>query len=302
MRALILAASIALVPAQLQFLPAVTSSVEVKDESRKFEVHANAICPFANRATFAAGFMDEVPEIKSQPTSGEVNIAEKCGVECLQQWGAFSNMSVGEIKSLKENYVMSINPKGEVPALRTANGDIIVESEIVAEFLDHFSTRASLVPSEPVLAAKVRLAMKRFNDVIGACYRLLLNQDPAADFELAATIKSNLETFATALDTTSDFCVSDKPTLADVHCGPFLWRFSHLLPYYRGYDLFTGVPGKLKMLLSKIEALPELHKLNPISAEQIIEAYEGYSNGKIMAESPKPGAVWAGRGRSEMGK
>lgn len=267
----------------------------------KLELYTNRICPFAHRAAFAAGLLGLKPEIKYTPTSGEVKQAKLVGVECLPN-DCFKSMSPDDINTLKENYIKSINATGEVPSLKTEKGDIFVESEICAEFLDHMSTQASLVPADPVLAAKVRLAMKFFNDVVMACYGLLLNQDPAADAEKAAAIQTKLERFAGVLDTKTAFCVSDQPTLADVHCGPFLWRFNILLPHYRGYDLFKGVPVKVKELLAKIEALPELHVLTPISPEELKSAYEAYAHGRKMADEPKLGAVWAGRGKSEFGK
>ena len=47
-------------------------------------------------------------------------------------------------------------------------GDIITESEILAEYFDMSSQTSTpkLVPSDPVKASHMRLAMKKFNDVV----------------------------------------------------------------------------------------------------------------------------------------
>jgi len=144
--------------------------------------------------------------------------------------------------------------------------------------------------------------MKKFNDVVGCCYGLLTNQDPSLDAEKAAALKTRLEKFAEVLDADKDFCVSDKPSLADVHCGPFLWRFSLLLPHYRSYDLFEGLPEKLQKLKNNIVALPAFQKLTPITDEDIISSYKSYANGFKYADVPTADKPFAGRGKSEFGK
>jgi len=275
----------------------------------KVVLYTNAICPFAHRATFAASLCNLDPKIVFTPLSGQLNAAEKAGVEAVHAMAScaepFKTMTTEQLNAQKEDYKKNVNASGEVPSLKTVDGSIIVESEIVAEFIDRTSKgKHRLMPPNPVLAAKVRLAMKRFNDVVGPGYGLLMNQDAAADAEKAKTITDKLAKFAEAIDKEGSFCFGENPTLADVHCGPFLYRFKLLLDHYRGFDIFSNQPSgdRLTKLLAKIEAMPEFHKLTPITEEALTELYASYANGMKFAASPTKDAMYAGRGKSEFGK
>jgi len=265
------------------------------------KLYTNAICPFAHRAHFAAALCSLDVEIVHTPLAGQVTAAQKLGMEGVNVGACFAGKSVEDIAAQKEEYKKLINASGEVPTLVTAAGDIVIESEIVAECIDA-TAGTGLMPSNPAAAGKVRLAMKRFGDVVMQCYGLLLNQDPAADADKAKTLTAKLAKFAEALDKEGEFCFGDKPTLADVHVGPFLYRFNILLPFYRGFDLFADQPSdRLRNVLSKIEALPEFQKLAPITADDLIGTYAAYANGQKWADAPTIEKKWAGRGKAEFG-
>ena len=57
-------------------------------------------------------------------------------------------------------------------------------------------------------------------------FALLRNQDPAKDHECADKIRSSMHKFRSTLDEGDSFCVGAAVSLADVHCGPFLYRLS----------------------------------------------------------------------------
>jgi len=272
-------------------------------------LYTNAICPFAHRAVFAASLCKMDPKIVHTPLSGQLSVAEKVGMEAVIAQAScaepFKALTAEQFKAQKEDYKKNINASGEVPSLATTDGNIVVESEIVAEFIDRTSKgKVKLLPPNPILAARVRLAMKRFNDVVGPGYGLLMNQDPAADAEKAKTITDKLAKFAEAIDKEGSFCFGDKPTLADVHCGPFLYRFKLLLSHYRGFDLFSDQPSgdRLPKLLEKIVAMPEFNKLTPISEEGLLQTYNAYANGMKFADSPTKDKMYGGRGKAEFGK
>jgi len=275
----------------------------------KVVLYTNAICPFAHRAAFAASLCGLEPKIVHTPLSGQLTIAEKIGMDAVQAQAScaepFKSLTAEQFKTQKEDYKKNINASGEVPSLTTTDGNIIIESEIVAEFIDKTSKgKVRLLPPNPVLSAKIRLAMKRFNDVVGPGYGLLMNQDPAADAEKAKIVTDKLAKFAEAIDKEGSFCFGDKPTLADVHCGPFLYRFKLLHDHYRGFDLFSDQPSgdRLPKLLAKIVALPEFNKLTPITEEGLIQTYNAYANGMKFGDSPTKDKMYGGRGKSEFGK
>ena len=57
-------------------------------------------------------------------------------------------------------------------------------------------------------------------------FGLLRNQDPAKDQEWADKIRSSMQKFRLVLDKEGGFCIGNAVSLADVHCGPFLYRLS----------------------------------------------------------------------------
>ncbi|CAE8723207.1 unnamed protein product, partial [Polarella glacialis] len=247
----------------------------------------NAICPFAHRATFALALRPLPHNIQWVPLSLQLTWAEKFGVEKIPVGQVFLGKSAEELKADKEQYKSTINATGEVPSLQLPSGEVVMESEIVAEYIDSVATQGTkLMPEDPLLASRVRLAMKRFNDTLTCFYQLLMNQDPAKDQECADAIKAKLTKFADVLDKNGPFCFGSSATMADVHCAPFLYRFSLLLPHWRGFNPLEGLP-RLQQALKACEKMPEFHQLMPISSDDIIPAYELYANGHKFSEDGK---------------
>jgi glutathione S-transferase len=276
-------------------------------ERPPIELYTNGICPFAHRAHFAAALSGCDIHITYIPLSGQVSCVDKVGVERMPMNDAFKEMTAQQVKDLKKEYMETTNPSGEVPTIKSPKGDLIYESEICAEYLNAMSRRANLVPGDPVLAARMRLACKRFNDVIGPCYGLLFNQDPKADQEKADAIKAKFAKFAEVIDKDGKYCFGNKLTLADVHVGPFLFRFKATLTHYRGFDIFAGqeMEARLRSLAENISEHDAFQKLVPVTAEQLIAGYVGPANGNKWVENPEgtDSSKWFnGRGKSELGK
>jgi len=264
-------------------------------------LYTNKICPFAHRAAFALELRPAEDAVKKEavPLAGQITWAGKRGVETMPVNEPFLGLTAEGLATAKDEYKKTINSSGEVPSLKLASGDIVVESEIVAEYIDATSNseKGRLMPEDPVKASKVRLVMKRFNDVIAPGYTLLMNQDPSKDAEIAEKLNGTLAKFETALDNESGFCVGTTVTLADVHCAPFLHRFNILLPHYRGHDMLASFP-RLSKLLGAVEALPEFQADN-IAGEEFITIYGIYAHAQKWSED---GLTFAGRGKSEFGK
>ncbi|CAE8741979.1 unnamed protein product [Polarella glacialis] len=190
-----------------------------------YGLFTNPICPFAQRATFALALRPLPHNVHWVPLSLQLAWAEKFGVEKVPVGQVFAGISAEELKGGKEHYKGSINATGEVPSLQLPSGEVVMESEIVAEYIDSVATQGTkLMPEDPLLASRVRLAMKRFSDSVASCYQLLMNQDPAKDQEYADAIKAKWTKFADVLDKNGPFCFGSSVTMADVHCAPFLYR------------------------------------------------------------------------------
>ena len=259
----------------------------------------NDSCPFCHRAMFARALRPVNAEIHYVPYGRQVEFAEKLGVQSIQGGSQpFKSKTVEEIKSIRQRYLQEINPSGEVPSLRTADGAIITESEILAEYFDLVSSSPNpkLVPADPVRASQVRFAMKKFNDVIPGLFGLLRNQDGSKDQEWADKIKSSLQKFAAVLSNDSDFCVGNTVSLADVYCGPFLHRLSISLLHFRDFQLLAD--PRIARLLKAVVGLPEFQNGN-LADEDIIANYEFVAHGSQWA---RDGKSFHGRGRSKFGE
>jgi len=106
------------------------------------------------------------------------------------------NKTTQQILELKEWYKQNVHSVGEVPVLEI-DGKILFESDVCCEFLDASfpGQGANLMPSDPYKAAKVRLGMKFFGNIMTAIYVLFRNQEPEKDAELGQKLHQACESF-----------------------------------------------------------------------------------------------------------
>jgi len=252
-------------------------------------LYGNLACPYAHRAAFALNLCDFRCTLQTVPTTNQFGVIDVLGVEAGDVLGSYEGRTAEELHQYKEEYKRTVNTSGEVPSLQLPCGAVVVESEIVSEYMDA-ATKRELVPSDPATAARVRLAMKRFNDVPVAIVRLLKNQLPEQDEALVARLDVVLAKFLSALDQSSAFCIGDSVTLADVHAAPFIYRFGIVLRHYRGYDMVERFP-RLEALLNAVAELPAWRaslqptdaKL-PVTPERLIEMYALYSHNGVWVD------------------
>ena len=227
--------------------------------------------------------------LQTVPTTNQFGVIDVLGVEAGDVLGSYEGRTAEELHQYKEEYKRTVNASGEVPSLQLPCGAVVVESEIVSEYMDA-ATKRELVPSDPATAARVRLAMKRFNDVPVAIVRLLKNQSPDQDEALVARLDVVLSKFLSALDQSAAFCIGDSITLADVHAAPFIYRFGIVLRHYRGYDMMERFP-RLEALLNAVAELPawgvSLQPIDaklPVTQERLIEMYALYSHNGVWVD------------------
>jgi len=236
----------------------------------------NPICPFAHRAAFTAKYRNPPAGVRFSwiPLSGELKKGETSMEEVCKINEFWSGMTIQELNAIKEDYKKTLNASGEVPTVVTPSGDIVMESEIAAEYLDAVGdpNQPSLVPADPVLASKMRLAMKRFNDVVGAGYGILFNKDSEQDATKAQGLREKIEKWVLTLDPSGPFTLGDTPSLADVHAAPFLHRFKTTLSYYRGVNVLEN--QRAVALCEATEALPGFLETS-LPPEKFIAGYSG---------------------------
>ena len=159
-----------------------------------------------------------------------------------------------------------INPNGVVPSL-VYNGDIIIESTVIMEFLDEIFPENSLKPSNPKFVARMRLWNKKLDEGIHSAlsvisssiafrYQILENKtldevnrsiNLIPDIQRRELMKEtifngvNSELFPKAIKTFDDlfyemdqylesneWLASEKYSLSDAAFTPYLTRFEHL--------------------------------------------------------------------------
>jgi len=243
--------------------------------SSSLQLWTNPVCPFAHRAAFTVKYREPAGGASWHwvPLSSELSKAAKDGVEALNS-GLWTDSTPEQMNEIKATYKEKLNASGEVPTVVSASGDIVVESEICAEYLDAIGTAGTpLVPTDPVQVAKMRLAMKKFGDIIGPCYGLLFNKDPAQDAAKVEVIKQKMAAWVSTLAETGPFALGANMSLADVHAAPFLHRFVHTLSAHRNFHILEGFP-RAKGLVQAVEKLPAFQETT-LPAEKFIQAYSG---------------------------
>lgn len=236
----------------------------------------NLVCPFAHRAALTLRLRPMLvePEWRFVPLSKQMMVAEHDGVEAVQFGGMFRESgSLEELQAIREQYVRDVNSAGEVPALQLPTGEVIVESEILAEYIDSISTAEGprLVPSDPLVCAQMRLAMKRFNGVVPLLFKMLGANAAQEQHEISLELEEKLVAFEQTLVADSPFAVSSGCTLADVHCAPFLYRFQVTLKHFRAHDLLERHP-RICALLDAVGSMQEFQE-TVLSREEFVRAY-----------------------------
>lgn len=79
----------------------------------------------------------------------------------------------------KPEWLTQKSPLGKVPALEipSVKGDPLIESLIIADYLDEQYPQNPLNSKDPLQKARDRILIERFNAFIGPFYRLMYTKD-----------------------------------------------------------------------------------------------------------------------------
>jgi len=139
-----------------------------------------------------------------------------------------------------------INPTGKVPALE-ADGHVIVESEVINEYLEDRFPTPSLRPADPAARARMR-TLSRFADLylsppLGALFGQM---NPATrDAKLVSEKLSELSTRfdqLEALVVAGPYAAGSELTLADCALAPVFFFLTRLIPAVGGKNPLDGRP------------------------------------------------------------
>lgn len=142
-----------------------------------------------------------------------------------------------------------VNPLGRVPALVLDDGRVLIESEVICEYLEEAFPQPSLLPKDPWQRAQVRL-LSRLSDfyvVMAMLPLFIVVAEPPASWDQrviaghvadVATTLDHLETFIG----TDGYAVGRTLTHADGTLVPILLLAAEWMPVFRGPDLLAQRP------------------------------------------------------------
>ena len=214
----------------------------------RFEVVSSKSCPFAQRTRMAF----------------------------LEKGIAFSLTEID--LDDKPDWFLAVSPYSKVPLLRDGAA-VIYESAVIAEYLEEVCPEPTLMPSDPVMRAKVRLWVDFANvRFIPHVYKLLMAQDAGSQQHRAGLLRAALRNMETHLANgdAGRFWVGDRLTLADLAFYPHLERFC-AVEHYRGVTLpaeYTRLRDWLAMMQDRPSA-----KAVARTPEALIKAWGKYAGG-----------------------
>jgi RNA polymerase-associated protein len=118
-----------------------------------------------------------------------------------------------------------MNPYNTVPVL-VERDLILYEANIINEYIDERFPHPQLMPPDPVMRARARLFLHRFENEL-FCHIPGLESNNAKVVEKArAAVRDNLSQIAPVF-TKQKFMLGDEFSMLDVAIAPMLWRLDH---------------------------------------------------------------------------
>lgn len=183
------------------------------------------------------------------------------------------------------DWFLALSPYGKVPLLLHGD-DTVWESAVINEYLEERFPEPPLMPGSPIQRALVRIWVEFANTrLVPAFYKLLLEQQPARQRQLAARLDAELE-FIEAEMPAGDgpWWLGAQLTLADLAFYPFFERFP-VLAHYRGYRMPASC-ARLDRWLRRMAERPLVQASREHDAFYIA-AYASYADGSINGSTAR---------------
>ncbi|WP_421134216.1 glutathione S-transferase family protein [Alteromonas sp. A079] len=160
---------------------------------------------------------------------------------------------------------LAISPTGKVPALQTEQG-VLVETNVILEYLDEIAPQSLLYPTEPFARAKVKELVKLIELYIELPARRCHTEafwgvpvDENTKKEVKRALFNGVQALARAADF-SPFIAGDTLTAADIM---FLYSMDLAAPVAKKLfevDLYEHAPES-KALMETLKAMPEVAQI-----------------------------------------
>ena len=168
--------------------------------------------------------------------------SQRCRIVLYEKGMDFQIVDVDLYNKPEDLAVM--NPYNQVPVL-VERDLILYESNIINEYIDDRFPHPQLMPADPVLRARARLFLYRFeNEMFGHVHAIEKGTQKQAE-KGRQVIRDALTQIAPVF-AKQKFMLGDEFTMLDVAIAPLLWRLGH-------YDI--QVPKQAAPLMKYAERL-----------------------------------------------
>lgn len=118
-----------------------------------------------------------------------------------------------------------INSYSKIPVL-VERDLVLYEANIINEYIDDRFPHPQLMPAEPVMRARARLLLHRFEKELFCHIESLEQGDQKAADKIRAEIANGLTMIAPIFDK-QKYMLGDDYSMLDVAIAPLLWRLDH---------------------------------------------------------------------------
>jgi len=118
-----------------------------------------------------------------------------------------------------------MNPYNKVPVL-VERDLILYEANIINEYIDERFPHPQLMPPDPVMRARARLFLHRFEQELFCHIDGLESNNAKASEKAREAVRSNLTQLAPIFGK-QKFMLGDEFSMLDVAIAPLLWRLEH---------------------------------------------------------------------------
>jgi glutathione S-transferase len=132
----------------------------------------------------------------------------------------------------KPAWLRELNPRNRVPVL-DVDGTVLVESEVLNEFLEETYPDPPMLPPDPAGRARARAVLRRFEDLTDAYYGAWRGRRPVED------TYAELEWVSRALEQ-HEYLAGDSYTLADPGVWPWIVRMHRVEVDIKRYPAIVG--------------------------------------------------------------
>ncbi|KAF8318240.1 hypothetical protein DL93DRAFT_2133606 [Clavulina sp. PMI_390] len=195
--------------------------------------------------------------------------------------------------------LLAVSPKGLVPALRLStfpSPRVLNESTVIVDYINDLAAlsdnKKSLMPPQEYTWSRALIRLQAdvtSRNVVPAFYRYLQSQDPERQEEGRQDFLKGIERVIELFERAENEREEEAPkfglwqaggvlSLADVLVGPWLFRATNVLKYYRGFSFspLTEASPRFEGYLERLLEHPTFK--STCSTEQLyIDSYERYA-------------------------